>query len=123
MAKIEIDDVAKTTITSVINGVIDEFQATALQQLIATGETQVNSLVEAEVKAYCDSLTAYAEKTNSWWVKIRNKFLVSIIMNSTDAIVEAVVESVKKIATEGIDDLQKDGVSAITEAIEKSKKK
>lgn len=55
--------------------------------------------------------------------KIRNKFLVSIIMNSTDAIVEAVVESVKKIATEGIDDLQKDGISAITEAIEKSKKK
>lgn len=68
MAKIEIGDVAKTAITSVINGVIDEFQATALQQLIATGETQVNTLVEAEVKAYCDSLTAYAEKTNSWWV-------------------------------------------------------
>lgn len=118
---IKLDDVAKQALTSVVNGVIDQFQQNALQQLIELGEKEIDSLVASEVKAYCDSLTAYAEKSDSWWVKIRNRFLVSIISNSTDAITTAVKDSVKKLATEGIDELQSKAVDAIANATKKSK--
>ena len=106
MATIKIDDAAKQALTGVVNGIIDQFQQNALQQLIELGEKEIDALVASEVKAYCESLTAYAEKSDSWWVKIRNRFLVSIISNSTDAITTAVKDSVKKLATEGIDNLQ-----------------
>lgn len=121
MATIKLDDVAKQALTSVVNGVIDQFQQNALQQLIELGEKEIDSLVTAEVKVYCDSLTSYAEKSDSWWVKIRNRFLVSIISNSTDAITTAVKDSVKKLATEGIDELQSKAVDAIANATKKSK--
>ena len=81
----------------------------------------MDSLVEGEVWVYRDSLTAYAEKSDSWWVKIRNRFLVSIISSSTDAITTAVKDSVKKLATEGIDALQSKAVDAIANATKKSK--
>lgn len=116
MATIKIDDVAKQALTGVVNGIIDEFQQNALQQLIDLGEKEIDTLVEAEVKAYCESLTAYAEKSDSWWVKVRNRFLVSIISNSTDAIVTAVKDSVKKLATEGIDTLQDQAADAVAKA-------
>lgn len=121
MATIKIDDVANQALTGVVNGIIDEFQQNALQQLIDLGEKEIDALVEAEVKAYCESLTAYAEKSDSWWVKVRNRFLVSIISNSTDAIVTAVKDSIKKISTEGIDSLQDKAVDAVTKATENSK--
>lgn len=121
METIKIDDVAKQALTGVVNGIIDEFQRNALQQLIELGEKEIDALVEAEVKAYCESLTAYAEKSSSWWVKVRNRFLVRIISNSTDAIVEAVKDSVKKLATEGIDSLQDKAVDAVTKATTKTK--
>lgn len=114
---IKLNDAAKTAITGVINGIIDEFQENALKQLVELGEDQLDALVKAQVTAYCDALTAYAEKTDSWWVKIRNKFIASIISNSTDAIVTAVKESVEKLTTEGIDDLQKVGVEGLIEKV------
>ena len=122
MATIKIDDVAKQTLTGVVNGIIDQFQQNALQQLIELGEKEIDSLVASEVKAYCDSLTVYAEKSDSWWVKIRNRFLVSIISNSTDAITTAVKDSVKKLATEGIDNLQDKAVEAVEAAKAKKTK-
>ena len=119
MATIKIDDVAKQALTGVVNSIIDEFQQNALQQLIDLGEKEIDALVEAEVKAYCESLTAYAEKSGSWWVKVRNRFLVSIISNSTDAIVTAVKDSIKKISTEGIDSLQDKAADAVAEDTQK----
>ena len=121
MATIKIDDVAKQALTGVVNGIIDQFQHNALQQLIELVEKEIDSLVASEVKAYCESLTAYAEKSDSWWVKIRHRFLVSIISNSTDAITTAVKDSVKKLATEGIDNLQDKVINAIGNAAKKTK--
>ena len=119
MATIKIDDVAKQALTGVVNGIIDEFQQNALQQLTDLGEKEIDAFVEAEVRAYCGYLTAYAENSGSWWVKVRNRLLVSIISNSTDAIVTAVKDSIKKISTEGIDSLQDKAADAVAEDTQK----
>ena len=121
METIKINDEAKQALTGVVNGIIDEFQQNALQQLTGLGEKEIDAFVESEVRAYCGYLTAYAEQSGSWWVKVRNRFLVSIISNSTDAIVTAVKDSIKNISTEGTDSLQDKAVEAVTKATESSK--
>lgn len=102
----KIDDFAKQAFSGIVSSVIDQFQKDALKQITELEEKQLNELVEAEIKAYCESLNDYAAKSDSWWVKIRNRFLVSIISSSTDAIITAVKETINKFATEEIDKLQ-----------------
>ena len=50
MATIKIDDAAKQALTGVVNGIIDQFQQNALQQLIELGEKEKE--LHAEVGAY-----------------------------------------------------------------------
>lgn len=88
---------AHRLIKNIVKKAENTAKETAMNVLKDLDTTELTKLIEAELAHIIDPLEQEIAHTTSWWVKIRNRMYITVLKNSTSAIVKSVQKQLEKL--------------------------
>lgn len=70
---------------------------TAINVLKDLDADELTNLIEAKLAYIIEPLEQESVHTSSWWVKIRNRMYITLLKNSTNAIVKSVQKQIQAL--------------------------
>ena len=86
-----------TLTKNIINDAIVLAKENAVSVLKGLKFDDIKALVEAEMTRVITPLEDEINSTNSYWVKIRNRFYISVLRNSVNSIVASIQKKIQEL--------------------------
>ena len=87
----------KEVLHKLVDVAVQEAKAQAVKEIKKLDRETIGNLVDAELARVITPLEQEITFTKSWWVKIRNRFYILVLKQSTNTIVDSIVKKVSDL--------------------------
>ena len=87
----------KEVLHKLVDVAVQEAETQAVKEIKKLDRETIGNLVDAELASVITPLEQEITFTKSWWVKIRNRFYILVLKQSTQTIIDSIVKKVSDL--------------------------